>query len=351
MWCPYADLPLMLMCKISCCERLGQMTDVTGLWLRPGMRLPQPFDTILFDVDGVLIRTTESFHLADIAATEYIVGTVQGLDWGQHDGRRLLTVEDIDVFKRAGGFNSDWDMTYLLSSLFTARLREWSGSDMAQRSAEEWATIARQAVTSGQTGRGWVDATFPAGARPDYEQLVDIYTECYWGEDELRKRFGRSAAYLKGFKGFVHNEEIIYPRDLFSHLKAAGIQHFGMITGRVGPEVDVAKEHMEAYSGERWWEIVVSADQFFKPDPRALQFALEKLGTHGGLYIGDTADDFDLVRRYREVKTAGEPAILAAMVVTSAERELYRGRGADVMVDTVGELVGLFEAKSSIGNV
>ncbi len=324
------------------------MTNVPGLWLRPGIEFPQPFDTILFDVDGVLIRTTASFHLADIAATEYIVGVIQGLDWGQHAGKQLLTAEDIDAFKRAGGFNSDWDMTYLLSSLFTARLREWSGTTLAHRSIDEWAIIARQAVTSGQSGRAWVDATFSARSRPDYTQLVDIYTECYWGEHELRARFGRDAHYLPGFKGFVHNEEIIYPRDLFPRLRALGIERFGMITGRVGPEVDIAQEHMQAYSGEYWWEVVVSADQFFKPDPRALQFALDKLHTRGGLYIGDTADDFDLVRRYRRIKSPTDPAILAAMVVTPSERNLYRERGADILVDNVGDLLSLFRAKSSV---
>jgi HAD superfamily phosphatase len=322
------------------------MTDIAGPWVRAGVEFPRPFDTILFDVDGVLIRTTESFHLADIAATEYIVGNVQGIDWGQHDGKRLLTVEDIDTFKRAGGFNSDWDMTYLLSSLFTARLREWVGTALAERPIGEWAGLARQAVTVGQSGRGWVEATFPASARADYEQLIDIYSECYWGEEALRKRFGREARYLPGFKGFVDNEEIIYPRDLFAGLRAVGMQHFGMITGRVGPEVDVAKEHMESYSGEEWWEVVVSADQFFKPDPQALRFAIEKLGTRGGLYIGDTADDFDLVRRYRQTKSDNDPDILAAMVVTNAERELYRERGADILVENVGDLLQLFGEKS-----
>jgi phosphoglycolate phosphatase-like HAD superfamily hydrolase len=31
-----------------------------------------PFNTILFDVDGVLIKTIDSFHATDIATTEYV---------------------------------------------------------------------------------------------------------------------------------------------------------------------------------------------------------------------------------------------------------------------------------------
>ncbi len=37
------------------------------IWKRPDLQFPTPFDTILFDVDGVLIKTIDSFHATDIA--------------------------------------------------------------------------------------------------------------------------------------------------------------------------------------------------------------------------------------------------------------------------------------------
>src|SRR5438105_13215286 len=104
---------------------------------------------------------------------------------------------------------------------------------------------------------------------------------------------------------------MLYPPDLPRRLREAGIPNLGMITGRVGPEVDSALERMEAYSGDRWWDVVISADQCPKPNPRALQLAIEALGTKGGLYIGDTADDHDLVINYQAIKKANDPEILA----------------------------------------
>ena len=98
------------------------------IWKRPGLLFPAAFDTIFFDVDGVLIKTTDSFRATDIAVAEYVVGTIHGLDWGKDSGNPLVTLEDVNAFKQAGGYNNDWDMCYLLSSLCTARLREWKGS-------------------------------------------------------------------------------------------------------------------------------------------------------------------------------------------------------------------------------
>lgn len=308
-------------------------------WKRPGIRFPQPFDTILFDVDGVLINTAKSFRATDIAVAEYVVGTVHHLDWGQDAGRPLVTPEDVDAFKQAGGFNNDWDMCYLLASLFTARLREWRETPLAQRSIEEWAQVARAAHLEGHGGREWVDTVIPASARLAYNIVGILYYEYYWGATEVKKRFGRAPRLLPNAQGLMQHEEMLYTPDFPERVRAAGIRHLGMITGRVGEEVQSALERMESYSGERWWDVVISADICPKPHPRAMILALEAVGACGGLYIGDTADDHDLVRNYMQVKSPAMPEMLAAMLPKPYEVELYKARGADLIVGSVENLL------------
>jgi len=310
--------------------------NIPAIWKRPDLQFPQPFDTIFFDVDGVLIKTLNSFRATDIAVAEYVVNKLHGLDWGQYPG---ITLRDVDLFKQAGGYNNDWDMCYLLASLFTARLREWKGAPQAERSSAEWAGLEREAHLQGHGGREWVDATIPASARLDYGTIGDLYHEYYWGADELRKRFGREPYFLPEAKGLVHNEEMLYAPDFPRKLRAAGIQHLGMITGRVGAEVDSALEHMEAYSGERWWDVIIPADICAKPDPRALRLAIDQVGAGGGLYIGDTADDHDLILNYQAVRVAGEPEMLVAMLVPENEVTLYQQRGSDFIVGSVEDLL------------
>ena len=312
----------------------------TSIWKRPDLKFPQPFDTIFFDVDGILIDTLQSFHATDIAVAEYVTGTLNRLDWGQSTGQRAFTFQDIDAFKQAGGYNNDWDMCYLLAALSTARLREWKDNrDLAVRSTQEWAALSRAANLQGHGGLEWVQNTFPASALPDYALIGDIYHEYYWGATEMSRRFGREPRYLPDAEGLVHHEEMLYTPDFFARLRIAGVQHMGMITGRVGPEVDSALERMEAYSGERWWEVVIAADTCPKPDPQALRMAIQATGACGGLYIGDTADDADLVRYYRASKHEEESEILSAMRVPLEEIELYKQRGVDFIVQTVEDLL------------
>src|SRR3989475_12414302 len=159
-------------------------------WKRPDLQFPTQFNTILFDVDGVLIKTIDSFHATDIATAEYVAGTIHGLDWGQNEGKTLVTHEDVIAFKQAGGYNNDWDMCYLLATLCTARLREWKGTPLAGRGSQESAALSRAANLQGHGGVGWVDTVIPASARLDYQLIGEIYHEDYWGAEEMQKRFG-----------------------------------------------------------------------------------------------------------------------------------------------------------------
>jgi HAD superfamily phosphatase len=319
----------------------GNVNDMSmsSIWRRTDLQLPPVFDTIFFDVDGVLIRTTGSFRAADIAVAEYVVGTLHGLDWGQNEGHALVTVSDIEAFKQAGGFNDDFTLSYLLAGLFTARLREWRDSSLGEQSIVEWAARARESQLRGQGGRVWADEVIPASARQDFEVIRDLHIEYYWGVRELRKRFGREPRYLPEAEGLVRSEEWLFAPDFFARLRASGISHLGMITGRVGPEVDSALERLWAYCGEQWWDVVVPATEYVKPDPQALRHAIAAVGARGGLFIGDTADDLDLVLNYHARQQDGEPPMLAAMIADGAVAELYQQRGADFVVDGVEDLL------------
>ena len=316
------------------------------IWKRPHLSFPFTFDTIFFDVDGVLIKTVNSFRAAAIVVAEYVVRTIHGLDWGWDEGRPLVTMEDVEAFKQAGGFNNDILTSYLLASLSTARLREWSRTALAERSTQEWAELARAAQLQGHGGCEWVESVIPASARIDYCLINDLYHEIYWGAEKLKILFGRNPRYLPHAQGLIHNEEMLYSSDFFARLRAAGLVHMGMITGRFGQEVDSALERMIAYSGERWWDIVVSSDLYKKPNPEALRFAIDAVNTEGGLYIGDTADDFDLVRNYKTSQLAGEPDILIAMVAQEDEAVLYQQRGADIVVSSVEDLLACWPVRT-----
>jgi phosphoglycolate phosphatase-like HAD superfamily hydrolase len=336
------------------------------VWLRPDLppRVPAVLDTVLFDVDGVLVETTRSYRLAAIHATDRLVRGFLGLD-GAPDP--MLTLDDIAAFKLAGGFNSDWDLTQALTALWTACLREWRGQPAAELSTREWAARAGAAARAGRGGTAWMRTTFPASAIPAAEVARWACDEFYWGAALMRELFGREPKYAPEASGFVHNETLLLPPTLLPALAGAGVRHLGLITGRLGPEVGWAVRQLvagcgldDAREGEAlpfsWFDgtygrtpfaVVVSADLLVKPDPQALAHAVRAVGAAGGIYVGDTADDLDLVLRYRTELQPGDPTlppVLAVMVAGGPDAEVYVRRGADAVIAHVGELPAVLAA-------
>jgi phosphoglycolate phosphatase-like HAD superfamily hydrolase len=329
-------------------------------------------DTVLFDVDGVLIDTSRSYRLAVIHAVDRLVRGVAGL---ADAPRPLLTPADIAAFKLAGGFNNDWDLTRMLTALWTARLREWSGTPPAAVGLPEWAARAAAAARAGRGGLAWMAATFPPSAIPPADVARWAEDEFYWGAALVHQHYGHQPRYAPEAPGFVHNEALLLPPGLLATLAGAGVAHLGLITGRVGPEVPWAVRRLvvgsglvdvagtpdtadaprpaspfvwhEGPGGRSPFAVIVTGDDYAKPDPCALAHAARAVGARGGLYVGDTADDLDLVLRYRAEMLATDPALppfLAVAVAAGPAAEALAARGADAVIAHVSELPAVLAA-------
>jgi HAD superfamily phosphatase len=335
--------------------------DHGNVWLRPGVRRPPRLDAALFDVDGVLIDTRRSYRLAVAHGAEHLVREVNGL---RQAPSPMVSAEDVALFKLAGGFNSDWDATQLFAALWTARLREWDGLPEAEVSIAEWARRASEAARAGRGGTAWLIATVPASAIPDAEVARWAHDEFYWGAVLVRDHYGREAVYAPSAEGFVHNERMLLEADLLPALARRSITRYGLITGRTGPEVDWAVRRFaetctvegETVDSVTWHDgphgrspfgCIVPATLFLKPDPRALAHALRALDAAGAFYVGDTADDLDLVLRYRAELVPAESAcapVVAVVVATGSEAQTYAARGADIVLSHICHLPDALDA-------
>jgi phosphoglycolate phosphatase-like HAD superfamily hydrolase len=325
------------------------------IWIRPGLRIDRPIDSIVLDVDDVLIETTHSYRLSVIVATEYIVGTQLGL-WQRDTAgdAPLLTLDDVRAFKLAGGFNNDWDLTFTFTALCTAQRREWLGQPEATLSLADWAVRAHEAMQRGQGGLTWTRAAVPASAQPPYDLAQTVQEEFYWGAELLRTLVGREPRYVPDAPGLVRNEKILMPASLLANLAQQGAQHFALITGRVGAEVPWAIRLLQGQSDgygprfpSKWgpspFEQIIPGDEIAKPDPAALALTAQQLKTSLGLYAGDTADDLGLVLNYRAAYGSGKPPFLAVMITSGPETEVYRERGADLILSHISELPGALQ--------
>jgi phosphoglycolate phosphatase-like HAD superfamily hydrolase len=71
--------------------------------------------TLIFDFDGVLAQTNQSYRQTIIKVVDYYFLIILGLDGKEGN---LVTLDDIQKFKDTGLFNNDWKLTYTIISYY-----------------------------------------------------------------------------------------------------------------------------------------------------------------------------------------------------------------------------------------
>ena len=77
---------------------------------KDSLRKIYKIDAIIFDCDGVLIDVRQSYYKATIETINYIINNLTN---SKIDG--LVTNETIHLFKRSGGYNNEWDISYAIT--------------------------------------------------------------------------------------------------------------------------------------------------------------------------------------------------------------------------------------------
>lgn len=301
------------------------------MWTNSSVAVPAPIDTIIFDVDGVLWDTADSFDTAVQQTVDYFLT--------RQFGRPLLrpvTTEELRAFRRAGGLNNDWDMTYTLIATRLAGLDDFE----------------QMAAASGGRGRAWAQTLLPQGTLIDYQQIVRVFDEIYWGAADFLRCFGENPRYVIDAPGCWHREEQLLPHTLLDDLRNLGVHHFGIATGRSRVELATVLES-SGLDQHIPMEAMLTGDDLTKPDGRVLDRvlgSLDGLATRVGrsqpgatLFCGDTKDDLDAVLNYRALKGNDARWIGAVAVVRPEEEEFFRRTGSDAVINHIADLPALVE--------
>lgn len=300
------------------------MTGVpAGAYLRPDLEeVGFSCDTVIFDVDGVLVDVRGSFREA-IRATAAHVQRLMGVTepWTPSAG-------DITLFKRAGGFNDDIDMSIAMTAIGAAG----RGADLAAIAA---------AVESAGGGLRALREVAPDLPRIEGRLVLRVFDERYWGRDQYQRLFGEPATYVDTGAGLADTERPLVGADLIGRLHRAGVARVALITGRTTIELAAALTRI----GWAMTELaqVVTGEMLRKPDPACIDAVVEACGSRAAIYVGDVRDDWELVRRYRAERPDGA-AIRAVLVGDNAEMRTYRDLGVDATVQRTEDIIPLLLA-------
>jgi HAD superfamily hydrolase (TIGR01548 family) len=276
-----------------------------GAWLRADLDAAFAVDTVALDVDGVLVDVRESFREV-VRATTVEMQRRLGVPQPWHPAP-----EDVAVFKRAGGFNDDVDLSIALTAIG------------AGGRGDDAHLIAREAEAAGG-GLPALRTVSPDLPRITGRDVLRVFDELYWGSGA-----GDRSDPVAAEDGLINRERAMVGPGFPDELRAAGARAVALITGRTPRELDAALLRL-GWQRDRLCHIV-TGDMVRKPDPACLDAVEHLCAALSVVYVGDVRDDWELVRRWRGERPAAI-AVRCILVGDDAEMERYRALGVDATV-------------------
>jgi HAD superfamily phosphatase len=295
-------------------------------------------DILIFDMDGVLIDVSKSYRKTIQRTTQFYLETCLGFERKRGD---WITNEEISLFKSAGGFNNDWDLTsglllyHLSISGFPPlpKRKRFSsvqeiGSYLKKRSSmihrktpirlkkELLLSFLKKVKISGGGLRGvrrvlgtsWEGWVYRLGDINQENLIKRIFQEIYLGE-KFVVRYHLSPLFYQG-KGFHLQETLLIPRKILSTLRKK--VRMGIASGRPRFEAEMA---LKRFGLQPYFDSVVTLNEceieenrifratgkrvdYSKPHPYSILRTVQEIGIPDPKcgYVGDVVDDMLAVR-------------------------------------------------------
>jgi HAD superfamily hydrolase (TIGR01548 family) len=348
-------------------------------------------NAIVFDCDGVFIDVSEAYRKAVAETASRITEAFTGSRLPED----LIDGEVFHAFKKTGGFNNDWDLTYAIIAYPISRLPR-KNLDQLDEAAEaslgfddpnERLGYIANNVEKGplpalaelkqglldyagrldETGVASIDENLdqtlginlrralgcPRSAKADL--IPTLFEQLFCGIDLYEETFGVKAPFDEAGRGYVEDSRLIIASETLERLATQlGGPRFGIASGSMAtPARYVLGEALDEMNPEAqvWMDDVDRAeeetgeDNLGKPDPFSLTTASRALEPfERALYVGDTMADLIMVKRACEE----DPRYLFAGVYRYAGSDEaamlgFLDDGADVVAPTVNELPSILE--------
>ncbi|HBY57515.1 MAG TPA: hypothetical protein DEG96_06610 [Candidatus Atribacteria bacterium] len=305
-------------------------------------------DTLVFDIDGVLIDVRNSYREAICQTAQFYFKEILHFQ----GSRNLINAEEVEYFKMAGGFNNDWDLTsaVVLFYLMKARKNNLRDIDVLRSMEPDIRKFTTEMLPLGGGLAKVIDLIERDGDIKeevlvlwDRSLITKIFQEIYAGEEYCYDLYGFYPSMTK-VEGLIKQERIIIDKN-----KKDFLQNFflGIITGRTEKEAKIALERLE-------WSDLISKEKIFtaddgveKPHPQGLKKIANSLKTKLGIYVGDIWDDMITVKNFnKEVK---KTKFLSAIVLAEGINlqnnmvKYYLNEGVDLLAQDVNHVLEWLE--------
>lgn len=236
-------------------------------------------NAVIFDCDGVLIDIRESYNRANSQVAAFMMKELTGSSFAEN----LVSRESVYLFKKSGGFNNDWDLTFVLLATilcglpkdFRATFKKWVNLSQNEKALLKRFLSAREGIRRefdpaalDNLRDALESALKEAAEKPDASGIVSfeeelakdkskeldfyaavksflaypggvgesllttVYEEIFCGPQLFKDLYGQEPRFYWG-KGLIENEQvIIQPETMKGLVSILGGANFGIASGR-----------------------------------------------------------------------------------------------------------------------
>jgi len=305
-------------------------------------------DTLVFDVDGVLIDVRESFRRTVCQTVQFYFKEILHFEGSQN----LIMPGEIKYFKMAGGFNNDWDLTSVVVLFYLMKTRENNLKDVDELRSKgpDIKTFTTEILSPGGGLAKVIDLIEKDGHAKkwifslwDKDLITKIFQEIYAGEKFCFNIYGFHPSLIKK-DGLIKQERIIIDKNKKDFLQKYSL---GILTGRNVKEARVALEKL-GWDGIISKEKIVTADDgVVKPHPQGLKKIADSLKAKLGIYVGDTWDDLitakNINKEERKTKFLSAIVLGEEFDLRSKSVKFYLNEGVDLLAQDVNSILYYLE--------
>ncbi|MEJ2627490.1 MAG: hypothetical protein P8078_02875 [bacterium] len=246
------------------------------------------FNTLVFDVDGVLVDTTDSYTRAVLEAVSLYGTELDGYDWKPESFH-------FNQFKAIRGFNNDWDVA-------EAMLLYFLQNEILKNSVSFSTYISH--LAQGGDGAANVLSWITSRENREANRLTSLYEkekirrysmEYYAGSNRCKSFFGFDPL-LNNCPGTIENEKLLVDTDLLDRYQ--GVK--GVYTGRNYYEFLHVLEQMGYAGWNKEFCFYDDSQSPVKPDPQPLCTIADSSQCRGIIFVGDSRDVFETVKNFTQ---------------------------------------------------
>jgi HAD superfamily hydrolase (TIGR01548 family) len=280
-------------------------------------------DTVVLDIDGVLLEVADSYRQAVVDSVDRVYG-------------ETVDRESLQAFKDAGGFNNDWLVTdavalYVLARAagFESDIEAFTDGIAAHGGGLEGAEAELAAELPNATFEEIIEQWDP-------EELRTVFQALYLGSELFRELEGEEPPFETA--GYIRDEPVLVESETLEALTDR--YNVGVVTGRPAAEATIALDRVgldvdddHRFTMDNWEQ--------GKPHPYALMTLAERFESESLVFVGDTLDD---------VKTAVNAAaedggtsykgvgVLTGGLTGESGREKFAAAGAAGVLESINDL-------------